>query len=106
MKFILEKTRAYGANEEFDVKQASNQRHRGDKENSGNNEADFVANIYDLEGNYYEYTMTAIYDDSRMLRGGNAENIVSASSVASEWPNDSSTTSKSSRSVLYMAVEP
>ena len=55
MKFIDGKTDGNG--EIYDVRIAKQTRHTGTKANSGKNITDEVQNIYDLEGNYYEYVV-------------------------------------------------
>ena len=56
MKFISSKTRKDGTGEDFDVTTASSTRHVGSSVTiAGNNEADRVCNIYDLEGNALEH---------------------------------------------------
>ena len=46
-------------------------------ENTGMNEKDKVANIYDLEANYFELTQEAVYAEgttvNRVVRGGSSE---------------------------------
>ena len=54
MAFINGKLDGNGINK-YVVTEASSTRHTGISEKSGKNEADRVCNIYDLEGNYYEY---------------------------------------------------
>lgn len=57
MKFISSQPRIDGTGKNYDVTVASNTRHKGESigvEISGNNEADKVCNIYDLEGNACE----------------------------------------------------
>ena len=44
-----------GKSEIFDVTNYNSNRHTGEVANSGQNEYDNVCNIYDLEGNFYEY---------------------------------------------------
>ena len=61
-----------GNNEVFDVKVANKNRHKG-RTTSGQNESDKVCNIYDLEGNRWEFVAEGInrygeYKDSQ--RGG------------------------------------
>ena len=55
MKFVDGKTDGNG--EIYDVRIAKQTRHTGTKANSGKNITDEVQNIYDLEGNYYEYVV-------------------------------------------------
>ena len=56
MAFISSKPRLDGTNKTYDVTKSDSSRHvSGDVTVAGNNEADRVCNIYDLEGNAYEY---------------------------------------------------
>ncbi len=57
MAFIERKPRIDGTNKTYDVTKADSSRHKGGSaaEMTGNNQADKVCNIYDLEGNAYEY---------------------------------------------------
>ena len=71
MKFVNNKLD--GTNNTFDVTTSGN-RHTGLEETSGQNEADRVCNIYDLEGNYWEYIAEmGSYDTGYTFvnRGGN-----------------------------------
>ena len=53
MNFVNKKEDGKG--NAFDVTTSNSDRHTGSLANSGQNEADKVCNIYDLEGNYWEY---------------------------------------------------
>ena len=53
MKFVDGKND--GTGQVFDVETSSGTRHTSSEATSGQNEADRVCNIYDLEGNYWEY---------------------------------------------------
>ena len=53
MKFVDKKTDGKGNT--YDVRNAVSARHTSRKTEAGNNLADKVQNIYDLEGNCYEY---------------------------------------------------
>ena len=56
MAFISSKPRVDGTNKTYDVTKTDSSRHTGSSVKiAGNNEADKVCNIYDLEGNAYEY---------------------------------------------------
>ena len=57
MAFISSKPRVDGTNKTYDVTKTDSSRHVGGSRVTiaGNNEADKVCNIYDLEGNAYEY---------------------------------------------------
>lgn len=70
MAFINGKKDGNGNN--YDVTVASNSRHTGKLEKCGNNLADKVCNIYDLEGNQWEYIAEKHTDDSygHVYRGG------------------------------------
>ena len=80
MKFVDEKNDGIG--QVFDVETKSDTRHTGTPATSGQNEADRVCNIYDLEGNYYEYVAEKNTYDSRfpyIERGGIYRSYGSAS---------------------------
>ena len=56
MKFISSKPRTDGTNNPYDVTVFDSRRYIGNTVvEAGNNEADKVCNIYDLEGNAWEY---------------------------------------------------
>ena len=89
----------------FDVTTADVDRHSGSPANSGQNSADEVCNIYDLEGNYVEYVAERnSYDESAsfVTRGGNyvSNNIQSASHRSSV--NGIANVGRSFRFVLYV----
>lgn len=69
MEFISSKSRLDGKGNLYDINTAvtegESNRHTGNKENSGQNEADRVCNIYDLEGNTWEYVAEKNTYDSR-----------------------------------------
>ena len=73
-----------GSNDEdktFDVTKAKSSRHTGSTATAGENEADRVCNIYDLEGNFYEYIPAKTLNSTQyqfIFRGGNYKNILSA----------------------------
>ena len=94
MLFLAEKTRMDGTGKtKFDIKTAVAARHdsSGYKE-SGNNISDLVCNIYDLEGNYREWTSEANGGIYRVFRGGYYNGSTSASYRNNEgnygYPND------------------
>ena len=61
MAFISSKPRLDGTNKTYDVTKSDSSRHVGSNVTiAGNNEADKVCNIYDLEGNAYEYVAEKI----------------------------------------------
>ena len=62
-----------GTGNTFDVTTYDSSRHTGTRVNSGQNEADKVCNIYDLEGNFFEYVAEKNSDPSSydyVTRGG------------------------------------
>ena len=70
MDFIDGKLDGSG-NNTFDVTTYNANRHTGEGVLAGQNEADKVCNIYDLEGNYLEYTAEKnYYNDLSVHRGG------------------------------------
>ena len=71
MKFVDGKTDGNGNT--YDVRTVNSTRHTGSKTEAGKNLADKVQNIYDLEGNCYEYVAEK-NNTSRpfVLRGGNS----------------------------------
>ena len=61
MAFISSKPRLDGTNKTYDVTKSDSSGHVGSSVTiAGNNEADKVCNIYDLEGNAYEYVAEKI----------------------------------------------
>ena len=72
MKFAKEKTRYDGTNQILDVLVGSVVRQKKSYQNTGINPADKVCNIYDLEGNYYEWTAQVESTSSRVFRGRGA----------------------------------
>ena len=66
MAFVNGKTD--GAGNTFNTSSYSSARHTGSKANSGQNNNDLVANIYDLEGNCYDWTQEANDTSSRVER--------------------------------------
>ena len=56
---------------------------------TGNTPKDFVANIYDLEGNMMECTLTTAYSCERTWRGGNYDYTSSASAYFTGYPSRS-----------------
>ena len=102
MEFIDE--REDGIGNIFDVEQVDKKnRHIGESAKSGENIADKVCNIYDLEGNYYEYVAEKDFSNtsfSSILRGGHYHGYYSASSRHDY--NQDSIVSRSFRFVLYI----
>ncbi len=89
----------------FDVTMADINRHSGSPANSGQNSADEVCNIHDLEGNYVEYVAEKnSYDETVpfVTRGGNyvSNNIQAASHRSSV--NGIANVGRSFRFVLYV----
>ena len=72
MKFVNGKTDGNG--DSYNVTTAKTTsgttRHTGSKAATGANTNDLVQNIYDLEGNFFEWTSTASYANCRARRGG------------------------------------
>ena len=68
----------------YNVTQSKESRHIGLKAPSGQNVADRVCNIFDLEGNYYEYVAEKnsynVGSHPFVIRGGNRDSTYSASS--------------------------
>ncbi len=83
MKFIASKPRLDGTNKTYDVTKSDSSRHiSGGVKVSGNNEADKVCNIYDLEGNAWEcIAEKSTYDTNLPIlsRGGSYDKSHSAS---------------------------
>ena len=71
------------ADKTYDVTKDKESRHKGLPDESGQNVADRVCNIFDLEGNYYEYVAEKnSYDDNNVpfvFRGGIYDGSISAS---------------------------
>ena len=90
------------ADKTYDVTKAKESRHTLSKATSGQNVADRVCNIFDLEGNYYEYVAEkSSYDNFTFVyRGGLYSNSDSASY---RYYNDGSANSGDSfRFTLYV----
>ena len=76
MKFVDKKTDGNG-NTTYDVRKADFDRHTRSKTEAGKNLADKVQNIYDLEGNCFEYVAEKNNIETRdpfVKRGGNYNN--------------------------------
>ena len=110
MSFISSKSRIDGKGNEYDITKAVNSeesdRHIGTSVTiAGNNEADKVCNIYDLEGNAWEYVAESTRNYSIypfVGRGGKFNNSNSASSRYSDDDMDFYITSF--RLVLYVII--
>lgn len=66
----------------FDILTPDDNIHTGVRTQTGQNEADKVCNIYDLEGNCFEYVAEKCFQDlnnSFVIRGGNYEYKYAAS---------------------------
>ncbi|MCI8636905.1 MAG: type II secretion system protein [Clostridia bacterium] len=104
MAFISSKPRVDGTNKTYNVTKSDSSRHVGSSVTiAGNNEADKVCNIYDLEGNAWEYVAEkSTYNTSYpfVRRGGTYDGTGSASYRF----NDSGNADKdhSFRLVLYV----
>ena len=75
---------------------------------AGKNPLDKMKNIYDLEGNYSEWTAEARNTDRRLSRGGNYYNVsvgnfLPASNMSSSYPFVTSSDC-TSRSGLYVKL--
>ena len=92
-----------GAGNTFDVTEPSSTRKTGSAAASGNNINDLVQNIYDLEGNYYEWTAEARGNTNRRLRGS----YYSLAKPASNRTSDHASQARAytSRSTLYINPE-
>jgi len=75
MAFISKEPRTDGEGNVYDVTTPSSNRHTGDSATTGQNKADQVCNIYDLEGNLWEYSAEKITSANLtfILRGGSAD---------------------------------
>ena len=106
MAFIRSLPRVDGLGNSYDVTKTNNNRHRGAVEPSGNNEADKVCNIYDLEGNAYEYIAektSSHLTETAVVRGGRFSNYNPACSRGRIGPGYDAY-SYSFRMVLYIVV--
>lgn len=97
MAFISKETRTDGNGKTYDVTAALTEtgftRHTGSKADSGANKADKVCNIYDLEGNYFEYTAeksTYRTDIPYVARGSTFNRSESASNRGVGYGNEAS----------------
>ena len=104
MKFIGDKNKD-GEGNTFDVTTADSSRHTGSKAPSGQNESDKVCNIYDLEGNYYEYVAEKNGYNAVLrpyvLRGGGCDSNIQASNRY-DTNGDANSIDHSFRFVLYV----
>ena len=96
-----------GINNIFDVRQYDSRRRVASLEGSGQNEGDKVCNIYDLDGNYYEYVAekNTYYKDNQtdwpfVTRGGGYNNEYPVS--YRNGNNGSANSHASFRIVLYI----
>ena len=102
MKFVDKKTDGKGKNL-YDVRKADLARHAGNKTEAGKNLADKVQNIYDLEGNCFEYVAEKNNINTSapfVVRGGVYSVTYRASVRRSIYSNAYSTTTF--RSALYI----
>ena len=89
----------------FDVTKYKDSRHANTEAISGNNEDDKVCNIYDLEGNYYEYVAekNSNYTDTSFIgRGGSYSRSGHVSASNRERTYGTAATSSSFRFILYV----
>ena len=108
MKFTKEKTRYDGTGEVFDIFTASVARQKADPIKAGTNPADKVCNIYDLEGNHYEWTAQSKGVKYRGIRGGsyyraNIGEFYAADKLEVQEPTVTHS-HYSSRATLYVAL--
>ena len=103
MKFVDKKTDGKGKNL-YDVRKADLARHAGNKTEAGKNLADKVQNIYDLEGNCFEYVAEKNNTSTRgpfVLRGGSYD--ISAFRASERYSSDDDACSYSTfRPALYI----
>ena len=100
MKFVDGKKD--GQNGDYVVTTASSNRHHSSgKEATGNNTYDLVQNIYDLEGNFYEWTAEANGTNIRDDRGGYYYGSLSASYRGGNRPTTTNS-NRSSRPGLFV----
>ena len=106
MKFIDLEERLDGEGNEFDISTYDTNRHRAaGAENTGNNLHDLVCNIYDLEGNYFEWTIETGDTAARIQRGGFYNGTWSASYRRRQEPGVNSEDFVSSRKTIYISVD-
>ena len=77
----MEKTNGTGSSK-FDILTPDDNVHIGSRTRTGQNEEDKVCNIYDLEGNCFEYVAEKCFRDNSntfVIRGGNYEYNYAAS---------------------------
>ena len=108
MAFISNKPRVDGTGKSYDVITYDSKRHKGTSvgiEVSGNNEADKVCNIYDLEGNAWEAIAeknTYIGDRPFVYRGGSCDSQYSYSASYRSYNGKTSHDYFSFRLVFYV----
>ena len=104
MAFISSKPRLDGTNKTYDVTKSDSSRHVGSNVTiAGNNEADKVCNIYDLEGSACEYVAeksTYSTFSPFVVRGGYCYRSISASNRSSS--SGSANSYNSFRFALYV----
>ena len=107
MKFVDGKKDNNGTGDTYSVTQAKTTegttRHTGSIAVTGANINDLVQNIYDLEGNFTEWTSTASNTYDRALRGGNGYSSITASYRDGLSPTSTSNY-YSARSGLYVLL--
>jgi len=100
--FLNSKTRKDGANNDFSFIVSNSERHVQSIKPTGQNMSDFVANLYDLEGNAIEFTQEASYT-SRIRRGGRLDLILSVSNRRDDgYPYATQGRNSCSRLSLYI----
>ena len=101
MAFVNNKKDGNGVNDFIVTSYTETARHTGNPATSGQNLNDLVQNIYDLEGNFYEWTAEAYGTYPRVVRGGGYDTNGRAAGVLTSTPNSPVSTS-SSRPGLFI----
>ena len=101
MKFVDGKTDENGNT--YNVRAYSSTRHTGSKTEAGKNTADKVQNIYDLEGNCYEYVAEKNNTSAPFVFRGGSYNYGSNYRASGRYSNDGGALSNETfRSALYI----
>ena len=102
LKFMNGKADGSGAT--VNVNTPSSSRQLSSRQVSGYNVVDKICNIYDLEGNCYEWTLETYDTSGRILRGSNSYNAgIYSLSFRYAFPSNGAYDSTSSRATLYIA---
>ncbi len=90
----------------YDVTKTNDSRHTNKEEKTGQNEADKVCNIYDLEGNYWEYVAEKNTSPSSLNYNGRGGSYYNAHEASYRYDNDGGKGENTTyRLVLYLCQD-